>query len=79
VTSTIPATVRQINPKNVTYEAFGTLGQWRQRHIRGSQQLASRSHPDVAAWSVSETTMSPSVTLSLVMQVDGDAAGHHQG
>ena len=26
-------------------------------------------------WSYSETTMSPSASLSLVMQVDGDAAG----
>jgi hypothetical protein len=38
--SSIPATVVQINPKNVTYEVFGTLR---------SQQPANRSHAGVAA------------------------------
>jgi Mycobacterium membrane protein len=73
--STIPATVVEINPKKVTYEAFGTLG--------GSGKVV---YADLASqpievklsslpWSHSETTMSPSATLSLVMQVDGDSAG----
>jgi Mycobacterium membrane protein len=75
VTSTIPATVIQINPKNVTYEAFGDLG--------GGGRVTYAdldSQPIVVTlaslpWSISETTMSPSATLSMVMQVDGDAAG----
>ena len=75
VTSTIPATVIQINPKNVTYEAFGDLGS------SGTVTYADLNSRPIEVtltslpWSVSETTMSPSATLSLVMQVDGDAAG----
>ena len=75
VTHSIPATVIQINPKNVVYEAFGDLG--------GSGRVTYAdldSRPIEVAltslpWSISKTTMSPSATLSLVMQVDGDAAG----
>ncbi len=75
VTSTIPATVIQINPKNVTYEAFGDLGSG------GRVTYADLNSRPIAVtlaslpWSVSETTMSPSASLSLVMQVDGDSAG----
>jgi hypothetical protein len=75
VTSAIPATVIQINPKNVTYEAFGDLGSG------GSVTYADLNSQPIEVtlaslpWSISETTMSPSATLSLVMQVDGDAAG----
>ena len=74
-TSTIPATVVQINPKNVTYEAFGTLGG------AGKVVYANLDSQPIEVtlaslpWSHSETTMSPSATLSLVMQVDGDSAG----
>lgn len=74
-TSTIPATVVEINPKNVTYEAYGTLGG------AGKVVYANLDSQPVEVklaslpWSVSETTMSPSATLSLVMQVDGDSAG----
>jgi Mycobacterium membrane protein len=74
-TSTIPATVVQINPKNVTYEAFGTLGNG------GRVVYADLDSQPIAVtlaslpWSHSETTMSASATLSLVMQVDGDSAG----
>ena len=75
LTSAIPATVIQINPKNVTYEAFGDLGGG------GRVTYADLDSKPIAVtlaslpWSHSETTMSPSATLSLVMQVDGDAAG----
>jgi hypothetical protein len=75
VTSAIPATVIQINPKNVTYEAFGDLGSG------GRVTYADLNSRPIAVtlaslpWSVSETTMSPSASLSLVMQVDGDSAG----
>ena len=74
-TKTIPATVVEINPKNVTYEAFGSLGG------AGKVVYANLDSQPVEVrlaslpWSHSETTMSPSATLSLVMQVDGDSAG----
>lgn len=73
--STIPATVVQINPKNVTYEAFGNLGGG------GKVVYANLDSQPVEVglaslpWSHSDTTMSPSATLSIVMQVDGDSAG----
>jgi len=38
----IPATVVQINPKNVTYEVFGTPRRQWQSHLRRSQQPARR-------------------------------------
>ncbi len=47
--SSIPATVVQINPKNVTYEVFENPPQWREGHLRGSRQPANRSHTGVAA------------------------------
>lgn len=65
----------QINPKNVTYEAFGDLG------AGGKVVYANLDSQPVEVrlaslpWSHSATTMSPSATLSLVMQVDGDSAG----
>lgn len=74
-TRSIPATVIQINPKNVTYEVFGDLGNG------GKVSYANvNSEPvDVVLtslpWSVSETTMSSAVSLSLVAQVDGDSLG----
>ncbi|AMU29511.1 MmpS family transport accessory protein [Mycobacteroides abscessus] len=74
-TRPIPATVVQINPKNVTYEVFGNLG------TSGKVSYANlNSEPvDVVLtslpWSVSETTMSSAASLSLVAQVDGDSLG----
>jgi hypothetical protein len=75
VTNTIPATVVQINPKNVTYEVFGVLGGG------GKVTYANLSSAPVEValsslpWSVSESTMSPAVSLSLVTQVEGDQVG----
>jgi hypothetical protein len=75
VTHTIPATVVQINPKNVTYEVFGTLGGG------GKVTYANLNSEPIEVtlgslpWSVSETTMAASATLSLVAQVDGSSVG----
>ena len=71
----IQPTVVQINPKNVTYEVFGTLG--------GSGKVTYadlNSQPIEVAlaslpWSHSETTMASSASLSLVAQVEGDSVG----
>ncbi|ORA58467.1 MmpS family transport accessory protein [Mycobacteroides franklinii] len=71
----IPATVVQINPKNVTYEVFGDLGN------SGKVAYANLNSEPVNVvltslpWSVSETTMSSAVSLSLVAQVDGNTVG----
>jgi hypothetical protein len=75
VTSTIPATVVQINTKNVTYEAFGSLGSSGRVTYRDLDSRPVQITLTSLPWSLSQTTMSPSATLSLVMQVDGDAAG----
>ena len=75
VTSTLPATVVQINPKNVTYEAFGSLGSSGRVTYRDLDSRPVQITLTSLPWSFSQTTMSPSATLSLVMQVDGDAAG----
>ena len=75
VTSTIPATVIQINPKNVIYEAFGDLGTGGRVTYADLDSRPIEVTLTSLPWSISETTMSPSATLSLVMQVDGDAAG----
>jgi hypothetical protein len=75
VTSSIPATVVQSNPKNVTYEVFGTLGSG------GKVTYADLDSQPVEVtlaslpWSRSETTMSSAATLSLVAQVDGSSVG----
>jgi hypothetical protein len=75
VASSIPATVVQINPKNVTYEVVGDLGSG------GKVVYADLDSNPVEVtlaslpWSHSETTMSPSATLSLVTQVNGSALG----
>lgn len=71
----IPATVVPINPKNITYEVFGDLGGG------GKVVYADLNSKPVEVvltslpWSFSETTMAPSVTLSLVTQVQGDSVG----
>ena len=73
--STIPATVVQINPKNVRYEVFGTLGGG------GKVTYADLNSQPVEVtlaslpWSVSETTMAASASLSLVAQVEGNSVG----
>ncbi|OBI19004.1 hypothetical protein A5712_20395 [Mycobacterium sp. E2327] len=74
-TSSLPATVVQINPKNVTYEAFGALGEGGKVVYANLDSQPVEVRLTALPWSVSETTMSPSATLSLVMQVDGDSAG----
>ena len=71
----IPATVVQINPKNITYEVFGTLGGG------GTVTYADLNSQPIAVeltslpWSNSETTMAASASLSLVVQVEGDMVG----
>ena len=71
----IPATVVQINPKNVTYEVFGNLGDG------GKVTYADLNSQPIEVtlaslpWSVSETTMASSASLSLVAQVDGSSVG----
>ncbi|RRR41659.1 hypothetical protein EHH44_18655 [Mycolicibacter terrae] len=71
----IPATVVQINPKTITYEVFGSLGSGGRvvyADLNGAPiEVALTSLP----WSHSETTTSPSASLSLVTQVDGDSVG----
>ena len=74
-TKTIPATVVPINPKNVRYETYGTLGGAGKVVYANLDSQPVEVHLASLPWSVSETTMSPSATLSLVMQVDGDSAG----
>ena len=75
VTPSIPATVVQINPKNVTYEVFGTLGSG------GKVTYANLNSEPIEVtlaslpWSHSETTMAASATLSLVAQVEGSSVG----
>lgn len=73
--SAIPATVVQINPKNVTYEVFGNLGGG------GKVTYADLNSQPVEVtltslpWSYSQTTMAASASLSLVAQVEGDSVG----
>jgi len=73
--SAIPATVVQINPKNVTYEVFGSLGGG------GKVTYADLNSQPIEVtlaslpWSHSETTMASSASLSLVAQVEGDSVG----
>src|ERR1700759_5464076 len=73
-TSAIPATVVQINPKNVTYEAFGTLGGGGKGLYANLDSQPIEVKLDSLPWSQPLTTMSPSATLTMVLQVDGDSA-----
>jgi hypothetical protein len=72
---TIAPTVVQINPKNVTYEVFGNLGE------SGKVTYANLNSEPVHVtlkslpWSYSETTMAASASLSLVAQVEGSSVG----
>lgn len=74
-TSSIPATVVQINPKNVTYEVFGDLGGGGRVVYANLDSQPTAVTLTALPWSHSMTTMSPSVTLSLVTQVDGSSLG----
>jgi hypothetical protein len=73
--SAIPATVVEINPKSVTYEVFGNMG------AAGKVTYADLNSAPIEVtlaslpWSISETTMASSASLSLVAQVDGDSVG----
>ena len=75
VASSIPATVVQINPKNVTYEVFGDLGGGGKATYADLNSQPIEVTLGSLPWSHSETTMSPSATLSLVAQVDGPSVG----
>jgi hypothetical protein len=75
VTSSIPATVVQINPKNVTYEVFGTLGGGGKVTYADLESQPIEVTLASLPWSHSETTMASSATLSLVAQVDGSSVG----
>jgi Mycobacterium membrane protein len=67
--SAIPATVVQINPKNVTYEVFGTLGGGGKVTYADLDSRPIEVTVASLPWSHSETTMASSATLSLVAQV----------
>jgi hypothetical protein len=75
IMKSIPPTVVEINPKNVTYEVFGNLG------TGGKVTYADLNSQPIAVtleslpWSYSATTTSPSASLSLVSQVDGNSLG----
>jgi hypothetical protein len=75
VTSSIPATIVQINPKNVTYEVFGTLGSGGKVAYANLDSQPVEVPLQSLPWSHSETTMASSATLSLVAQVDGSSVG----
>jgi MmpS family membrane protein len=71
----IPATVVQINPKNVTYEVFGNLGGGGRVTYANLDSKPVEVTLASLPWSYSETTMASSASLSLVAQVDGDSLG----
>lgn len=71
----IPATVVQINPKNVTYEVFGTLGGGGKVVYANLDSQPIEVTLASLPWSHSETTMASSASLSLVAQVDGSSVG----
>ena len=73
--SPIPATVVQINPKNVTYEVFGSLGGGGRVTYADLNSAPIEVTLASLPWSHSETTMASSASLSLVAQVDGDSVG----
>jgi Mycobacterium membrane protein len=72
---TIPATIVQINPKNVTYEVFGDLGGGGKVVYADLKSNPVEVRLTSLPWSHSETTMASSATLSLVVQVDGSSVG----
>jgi len=73
--SAIPATVVQINPKNVTYEVFGSIGGGGRVTYADLNSQPIEVTLASLPWSHSETTMASSASLSLVAQVEGDSVG----
>jgi hypothetical protein len=73
--SAIPATVVEINPKNVTYEVFGNIGGGGKVTYADLNSAPIEVTLASLPWSHSETTMASSASLSLVAQVDGDSVG----
>jgi hypothetical protein len=73
--SAIPATVVQINPKNVTYEVFGSLGNGGKVTYANLNSEPIEVTLSSLPWSYSETTIASSASLSLVAQVDGNSVG----
>jgi hypothetical protein len=73
--SAIPATVLEINPKNVTYEVFGSLGDGGKVTYADLNSAPIEVTLASLPWSHSETTMASSASLSLVAQVGGDSVG----
>ncbi|WP_083166446.1 MmpS family transport accessory protein [Mycobacterium aquaticum] len=71
----IPATVVQINPKNVTYEVFGDLGGSGKVTYADLNSAPVEVQLTSLPWTYSETTMAASASLSLVAQVEGDSVG----
>jgi Mycobacterium membrane protein len=71
----IAPTVVQINPKNVTYEVFGSLGSGGKVTYADLDSQPIEVTLASLPWSRSETTMASSATLSLVAQVDGSSVG----
>lgn len=75
VPSSIPATVVEINPKNVTYEVFGDLGSGGKVTYADLNSQPIEVTLTSLPWSHAEATMSPAATLSLVSQVVGSSLG----
>ena len=71
----IAPTVVQINPKNVSYEVFGSLGSGGKVTYADLDSQPIEVTLASLPWSHSETTMASSATLSLVAQVDGSSVG----
>jgi hypothetical protein len=71
----IPATVVQINPKNVTYEVFGSIGGGGRVTYADLNSQPIEVTLASLPWSHSETTLASSASLSLVAQVEGDSVG----
>lgn len=71
----IRATVVQINPKNVTYEVFGALGDGGKVAYANLNSEPVEVQLTSLPWSHSETTMASAATLSLVTQVKGSSVG----
>jgi hypothetical protein len=74
-TISLPATVVEINPKNVTYEVFGDLGSGGKVVYADLNSQPIEIALTKLPWSHSESSMSPSASLSLVTQVGGDRVG----
>lgn len=71
----IPPTVVEVNPKNVTYEVFGDIGSGGRVTYADLDSNPVEETLTSLPWSHSETTMSPAATLSLVSQGYGGSLG----